>query len=84
LSIISGVLALLTTIIISVFTCFISVARLDVQKIPIPAIALLLEPSFVAFCGALMVDHDNTNPIKCMALEWFGDRLQSLRRAEVH
>jgi dsRNA-specific ribonuclease len=84
LSILSGIVALLVTIVITTVSGAISLARLDFRKIPIEAISKMMEPSFRAFCAALMMDHDNTNPIKFTALEWFCDRLQTIRKAEVH
>ena len=83
LSIISGFLALAVTVFITFITGFISLARLDLQKIPMPLISKILEPSLDAFNAALMVDHDNTNPIKYMALEWFCHRMKELRKVEV-
>ena len=83
LSIISGFFALVVTVFITFITGFISLARLDLQKIPMPLISKFLEPSREAFNAALMVDHDNTNPIKFMALEWFCDRMKELRKVEV-
>lgn len=83
LSIISGFVALLVTCVVTFFTSIISLARLDIQKIPVSFVSNLMEPAFTAFCAALMVDHDNTNPIKVMALEWFCSRLQSIRKDEV-
>ena len=83
LSIISGIVALIVTVVITFITGFISLARLDIQKIPVSLISRIMEPSLVAFNAALMVDHDNTNPIKFMALEWFCHRLKELRKVEV-
>jgi hypothetical protein len=83
LSIVSGIVALITSVVVTVFTGFISLARLDIRKISIPFVSKLMEPAAAAFNAALMADHDNTNPIKYMALEWFQDRLQALRKAEV-
>ena len=83
LSIISGFVALLVTCVVTFFTSIISLARLDIQKIPVTFVSNLMEPAFTSFCASLMVDHDNTNPIKVMALEWFSSRLQSIRNDEV-
>ena len=83
ISIVSGIVALLVTVAITLITGFLSLARLDIQKIPVPLISKIMEPSLVAFNAALMVDHDNTNPIKFMALEWFCHRLKELRKVEV-
>ena len=83
LSIISGFVALLVTCVVTFFTSIISLARLDIQKIPVTFVSNLMEPAFTSFCAALMVDHDNTNPIKFTALEWFCDRLRIIRKAEV-
>jgi hypothetical protein len=83
ISIVSGIVALFVTVGITLVTGFISLARLDIQKIPMPLISKFMEPSLVAFNAALMVDHDNTNPIKFMALEWFCHRLKELRKVEV-
>ena len=83
LSIISGIVALIVTVVITFITGFISLARLDIQKIPMSFVSRILEPSLQSFNAALMVDHDNTNPIKFMALEWFCDRMKELRKVEV-
>lgn len=83
LSIISGLVALLVTCIVTFLSSIISLTRLDIQKIPISYVSSLFEPAFGAFCAALMVDHDNTNPIKFMVTEWFCNRLQSIRKDEV-
>ena len=83
LSIISGIVALIVTVVITFFTGFVSLARLDIQKIPVPFISKIMEPSLLAFNAALMVDHDNTNPIKFVALEWFCHQLKELREVEV-
>ena len=84
LSIISGIVALIVTVVITLITGFISLARLDIQKIPMSLVSRIMEPSLQSFNAALMVDHDNTNPIKFMALEWFCQRLKDLRKVEVH
>ncbi len=42
-----------------------------------------MEPTLGAYYAALMLDHDSTNPIKCVALDWFCSRLHALRGAEV-
>jgi hypothetical protein len=84
LSILSGIVALIITAVVTTASGAISLARLDVRKIPIDFISQYMEPSFRAFCAALMMDHDNTNPIKFTALEWFCDRLKTIRKAEVH
>jgi len=83
LSIISGIVALIVTVVITLITGFISLARLDIQKIPMSLVSRIMEPSLQSFNAALMVDHDNTNPIKFMALEWFCQRLKDLRKVEV-
>ena len=83
ISIVSGIVALIVTVVITFITGFFSLARLDIQKIPVSLISRIMEPSLVAFNAALMVDHDNTNPIKFMALDWFCHRLKELRKVEV-
>ena len=83
LSIVSGLFAFFVTFIVAVFSGAVSLARLDIQKIPISLLSNIFEPSLVALNAALMVDHDNTNPIKFMALEWFRNRLNAIRKAEV-
>ena len=83
LSILSGIVALIITVVVTTASGAISLARLDFRKVPIDFISKMTEPSFRAFCAALMMDHDNTNPIKFTALEWFCDRLRIIRKAEV-
>ncbi len=83
LSIVSGLFAFFVTLIVAVFSGAVSLARLDIQKIPISFVSNIFEPSLAALNAALMVDHDNTNPIKFMALEWFRNRLNAIRKAEV-
>jgi len=83
LSIVSGIVALFITIGVTAFTGFLTLARLDIRKISVPLVSRIMEPASSAFCAALMVDHDNTNPIKFMAIEWLCERLQALRKAEV-
>jgi hypothetical protein len=85
LSIISGFVVLAVTFFITILTSFFSLSRLHFDKIPVSTfwISLILNPALWSYRAALMVDHDNTNPIKFMALEWFRDRLQAIRKAEV-
>ncbi len=83
LSIVSGVFAFFVTLIVAVLSGAFSLARLDIQKIPMSFVSNIFEPSLAALHAALMVDHDNTNPIKFMALEWFRNRLNAIRKAEV-
>lgn len=85
LSIISGFIVLTVTFFITILTSFFSLSRLHFDKIPISTfwMSLILNPALWSYRAALMVDHDNTNPIKFMVLEWFKDRLQASRKAEV-
>lgn len=83
LSIVSGIVALIITVVVTAVTGFLTLARLDIRKISVPLVSRIMEPASLAFCAALMVDHDNTNPIKFMAIEWLCERLQALRKAEV-
>ena len=41
------------------------------------------DPAHKSFCAAIMLDHENTNPIKMMAQTWFCSRLQQIRQDEV-
>ena len=41
------------------------------------------DPAHKSFCAAIMLDHENTNPMKMMAQTWFGGRLQHIRQDEV-
>ena len=85
LSIISGFIVLTVTFFITILTSFFSLSRLHFDKIPVSTfwMSLILNPALWSYRAALMVDHDNTNPIKFMVLEWFRDRLKASRKAEV-
>jgi hypothetical protein len=84
LSIVGGVVALLVTVGVSLLFFFVSLARLDIKRFTIDRLSSMFEPAYQAMCSAIMVDHENTNPIKLVALDWFCCRLRQLRRAEVH
>jgi hypothetical protein len=85
ISIISGIFGLAVTIFINIISSFISLSRLHFDGMPtsIVWISQMLNPALWSYRAALMVDHDNTNPIKAVYLEWFSDRLQLIRKAEV-
>jgi hypothetical protein len=85
LSIISGIFGLPVTIFLSIMSSFISLSSLHFDRMPTSSVwfSQMLNPALWSYRAALMVDHDNTNPIKAVYLEWFSDRLQLIRKAEV-
>ena len=85
ISIISGIFGLAVTIFINIMSSFISLSSLHFDRMPTSIVwfSQMLNPALWSYRAALMVDHDNTNPIKAIYLEWFSDRLQLIRKAEV-
>lgn len=83
LSIVGGAVALVVTVIVSLFFFVFSLARLDIKRFTVEGLSLLFEPAYSAMCSAIMVDHDNTNPVKVFALDVFCRRLRRLRHLQL-
>jgi hypothetical protein len=82
-SIASSFLSFITTSIVSVLFYWVSLARLDMKRLDVDWLSDKFDPARKSYCAAIMMDHENTNPIKMMAQTWFCSQLQQNRQDEV-
>jgi hypothetical protein len=83
MSIVSGFLALLVTVFVSFVVSFVSLARLDMRRLASDKLSAMFEPAFMSICAAMLVDHENNNPVKVVAEAIFCEQLLHIRKDDV-
>lgn len=53
------------------------------KRMAVDRLSAIFEPAYNSFCAALLVHHENTNPVKLIAQTWFCNRLLQIRKDEV-
>jgi hypothetical protein len=85
LNIISGIFVLPITVFITTLINIISLSHLHFDKVPTSTfwISQVVNPALWSYRAAIIVDHDNTNPIKMVALQLFNNRLEKYRNDKI-